>query len=51
MKKSPVLNAFNHPSFEVGGVAGSASIMSTTFGQTTTATGPREIQIRLKLSF
>ncbi len=46
------LNAFNHPSFEVGGVAGSVSILSTTFGQTTaTATGPREIQIRLKLSF
>ncbi|GBC83196.1 hypothetical protein HRbin10_02337 [bacterium HR10] len=46
------LNAFNHPSFEVGSVAGSVSIMSTTFGQTTaTATGPREIQIRLKLSF
>ncbi|MBX5478420.1 MAG: carboxypeptidase regulatory-like domain-containing protein [Pyrinomonas methylaliphatogenes] len=48
------LNAFNHPNWEVGGVAGTVSIDSTTFGQTTSQVGgggPRNVQFRLGLRF
>jgi hypothetical protein len=48
------LNALNRQIFEVGGVAGTVSIDSTTFGQTTTLVGgggPRNIQFRLGLTF
>lgn len=49
------INAFNHPNYLVGGTGGAThSIDSTTFGQTpasSTALGPRNIQIRLQFSF
>jgi hypothetical protein len=51
------LNAFNHPSYLVGGTSFNdngipMSINSTTFGQTsTTSSSPRNIQVRLQLNF
>ena len=47
-----MLNAFNHPVFQVGGNAARINITSTTFGQTTsTAVGPRNIQLRAEIQF
>jgi hypothetical protein len=47
------INAFNHRNTTVGGTGGAtASITSTTFGQTTgTAVGPRNIQLRLQFNW
>jgi hypothetical protein len=48
------LNAFNHANFIVGpngNAAPEISINSTTFGQTTVVGAPRNVQIRVKLSF
>jgi hypothetical protein len=46
------LNALNHPVFQAGGDAALVNITSTTFGQTTsTAVGPRNLQLRLQIIF
>lgn len=47
-----MLNAFNHPVLNVGGLGGTLSIDSTSFGQTTsTLVGPRNIQIRAHITW
>jgi hypothetical protein len=46
------LNAFNSANFLVGnGVGPDVNITSTTFGQTTVAGAPRNVQLRVRLSF
>ena len=54
--RAEALNAFNHPNYLIGNAFAETgtdvSINSTTFGQsTTTAAGPRNIQLRLQINF